>query len=291
MTFGKLSGKVALENAPTPIAYDGSMRTLSPFVEITHRWLQSWGEWLLGWWQIVFIGAQLMVLAFSPSSYRASQRKVMALKLYEATAPLLTSYILISALVSMIVTRIVVTTALTYGLSQYALELLIRTLVLELLPLSVALIVAVRYTMPEGKLVRDMRERGEFAVQWRAGGDPTRDELLPRVMAGVFSVLLLAALSGFVALVLAYLSVYGFHTWGYPGYTRSVGQVFNPVVALVFCLKTLFFSLAVSVIPIVFRPRTDPSDPSGTNAEIKVLARLFTVILLIEVLSLVGNYY
>ncbi len=263
----------------------------SPFIDIINRWSQSWGEWLRGWWQILYIGAQLMVLAFSPSSYRASQRKVMAQKLYEATAPLITSYILISALVSLIVTRIVVTTALTYGLSQYALELLIRTLVLELLPLSVALVVAVRYTMPEGKLVRDLRERGEFATQWRAGGDPTRDELLPRVVAGVFSVLLLAALSGFVALVLAYLSVYGFHTWGYPGYTRSVGQVFNPVVALVFTLKTIFFSLAVSVIPIVFRPRTDPSDPSGANAEIKVLARLFTVILLIEVLSLVGNYY
>jgi phospholipid/cholesterol/gamma-HCH transport system permease protein len=277
--------------SPIPIAYDSSMTRLSPIVEITHRWLHFWGDWLRGWWQILYIGAQLMVLALSPSSYRASQRKVMALKLYEATAPLLISYVLISALVSLIVTRIVVTTALTYGLSQYALELLIRTLVLELLPLSVALVVAVRYTMPEGKMVRDMRERGEFATQWREGGDPTRDVLLPRVVAGVFSVWMLAALSGFIALVLAYLSVYGFHTWGYPGYTRSVGQVFNPVVALVFSLKTIFFSLAVSVIPIVFRPRADPNDPTGANAEIKVLARLFTVILLIEVLSLVGNYY
>jgi phospholipid/cholesterol/gamma-HCH transport system permease protein len=254
-------------------------------------WVRGWGEWLHGWWRIFYIGAQLIVLALSSSSYRPSQRKLMQLKLYTATAPLLTSFLLLSALVSLIVTRIVVTTALTYGLSQFALEVLIRTLVLELLPLSVALIVAVRYTMPEGKLVRDMRERGEFAAQWDAGGDPTRDVLLPRVIAGVFSVLLLAALSGFMALVLAYLSVYGFHTWGFPAYTRSVGQVFNPVVALVFCLKTFFFSLAVSVIPIVFKPKNDISDATGANAEIKVLARLFTVILMIEVASLVGNYY
>jgi phospholipid/cholesterol/gamma-HCH transport system permease protein len=267
------------------------MTPLSPFVELSNRWLRFWGEWLRGWWQILYIGAQLLVLAFSPSSYRVSQRKVMSLKLYSATAPLLASYVLMSALVSLIVIRIVVTTALTYGLSHFALEVLIRTLVLELLPLSVALVVAIRYTMPEGKLVRDMRARGEFSAQWRAGGDPTRDELLPRVVAGVFAVFLLAALSGFVALVLAYLSVYGFHTWGFPGYTRSVGQVFNPAVSLVFCLKTLFLSLAVSVIPIVFRPRADPGDPTAANAEIKVLARLFTVILLIEVLSLIGNYY
>jgi phospholipid/cholesterol/gamma-HCH transport system permease protein len=273
------------------VGYDSPMMPSSSFLAITHRWLGAWSEWLRGWWQILYIGAQLMVLAFSPSSYRPSQRKVLAAKLYAATAPILISYVLISALICLVVTRIIVTTALTYGLSHYALDVLIRTLVLELLPLSVALVVAVRFTMPEGKLVRDMRERGEFAAQWRAGGDPTRDELLPRVIAGVFSVLILAMLSGFVALVLAYLSVYGFHTWGFSGYTRSVGQVFNPVVALVFSLKTIFFSLAVSVIPIVFRPRAESNDPTGANAEIKVLARLFTVILLIEVLALVGNYY
>lgn len=259
--------------------------------DFTHRWRNAVWGWLRGWWQIIFVGAQLMVLALSPTSYRPSQRKVIALKLYMATAPLLTGFMLLSALTSLIVIRIVVTTALSYGLSQYALEVLIRTLVLELLPLSVALVVAVRYTMPEGKGVREMRARGDFVAQRRQGGDPTRDELLPRVMAGVFAVMLLASLSGFIALVLAYLSVYGFHVWGLSAYTRAVGQVFNPVVALVFTLKTFFFSLAVSVIPIVFRPRPDPADPSGANAEIKVLARVFTVILVIEVASLVGNYY
>ena len=157
--------------------------------------------------------------------------------------------------------------------------------------MSVALFVAVRYAMPQGKNVRDMRSRGDFDALWRAGGDPARDELLPRVGAGMFAVALLAAVSCFVALVLTYLNVYGFRTWGFEGYTRSVGQVFSPVVTLIFCLKTLFFSLAVSLIPIVFTPQMDDGDFKGMNAEIKVLARLFAVILLIEVVSLVGNYY
>jgi len=257
----------------------------------TSRWARDWAEWVRGWWQIIHVGAQILVLALSPSSYRKSQRAVMARNLYMATAPLLPGFTLLSALISLIIIRIVVATTLSYGLSQYALELLIRTLVLELLPLSVALFVAVRYTMPQGKDVRDMRLRGDFETLWRAGGDPARDELLPRVGAGVFAVVLLAAVSCFVALVLTYLNVYGFRTWGFAGYTRSVGQVFSPVVVLIFCLKTIFFSLAVSLIPIVFTPRVDQGDFKGMNAEIKVLARLFAVILLIEVVSLVGNYY
>jgi phospholipid/cholesterol/gamma-HCH transport system permease protein len=267
------------------------MLPLTPLTQTTHRRLYAWADWLLSWWQIIYVGAQLLVLALSPSSYRPSQRKLITLKIYAATAPVLPGYLAMSALASLILIRIVIATTLAYGLSHFALELLIRTLVLELLPLSVALIVAVRYTMPEGITVRDMRARGDFTALWAAGGDPARDVLLPRVIAGIFSVLLLAALSGFIALVLAYLSVYGFRTWGFEGYTRSVGQVFNPVVALVFCMKTVFFSLAVSVIPIVYDPKVDRHDEIGANVEIKVLARLFTVILMIEVFSLIGNYY
>lgn len=267
------------------------MNPIAPLPDTADRWTQAGGAWVRGWWQIVYVGAQIFVLALSPSSYRSSQRLVMARHVYAASASQLSVFTALSALVSLVIIRIVVATTLSYGLSQYALELLIRTLVLELLPLSVALFVAVRTTMPQGQQVRDMRERGELDALWRAGGDPTRDMLLPRVGAGVFAVVLLAAVSCVVALVLAYLSVYGFKAWGLAGYTRSVGQVFGPVVTLIFVLKTAFFSLAVSVVPIVYAPPPQAGDVLGVSAEIKVLARLFSVILLIEAISLLGNYY
>ena len=41
-------------------------------------WLLGLGRsllrWLQGWWQMLFIGAQLVVLAFSPSSWREHER-------------------------------------------------------------------------------------------------------------------------------------------------------------------------------------------------------------------------
>jgi phospholipid/cholesterol/gamma-HCH transport system permease protein len=267
------------------------MTRFPPIPESPSRWAREWAEWVRGWWQIIHVGAQILVLVVSPSSYRQSQRGVISKYMYMAVAPLLPGFTLISAVVSLVIIRIVIATTLAYGLSQYALELLIRTLVLELLPLSVALYVAVRYTMPQGKSVRDMRLRGELGELWRSGKDPARDELLPRVGAGVFAVILLAVVSSLVMLVLAYLSVYGFKTWGLAGYSRSVGQVFSPVVTLIFCMKTFFFSLAVSVIPIVYMPQTEEGHFKVVNAEIMVLARVFAVILLVEVLSLVGNYY
>jgi phospholipid/cholesterol/gamma-HCH transport system permease protein len=265
-------------------------------VSTTQKTLSQWGQrvratWA-NWWQVLLLGAQIVVLAFMPSSYqRGAQRAAVLRNLYQATAPLLTWFLVLSALISVVLIRIVVATAFSYGLSQYALEVLVRTLVLELIPLYAAMFVAVRYAMPGAQRIRKL-----LAEQQRNGvetSDQTllRTELLPRALATVFSVLLLAAVSCVVALVLAYLTVYGFSPWGFPSYTRSVGSVFTPAVTLIFTLKTLFFSLAVAVVPLAASAQRDAQGRYSRRSDISEFARLFSVVLLIEVLSLVGNYY
>ena len=253
--------------------------------------------WWLGWWEVLIFGAQILVLALSPSSYRASQRQLMLHSLYRATQPLLLGFTLLSAVLGLVVIRIVLATALSYGLTRYALDVLVRTLVLELLPLSAALFVAVRYSLAEGEVIRQLRTSGEFAALFKAGTDPTRDLVLPRVLAGQFAVVTLAVVSALVVLMLTYLSLYGFATWGLPGFTRSVGQVIDPVTVLILGLKTFFMSLAVAIIPMVATARDHEAlastrDSSGrTHAELTRMARLLTVILLIEMASLVGIYH
>jgi phospholipid/cholesterol/gamma-HCH transport system permease protein len=63
------------------------------------------------------------------------------------------------------------------------------------------------------------------------------------------------------------------------------------VIVLIFGLKTLFLSLAVAIIPMVPTPSEGAAGEPQADAEITRLARLLAVILLIEMLSLVGNYY
>ena len=260
-----------------------------------HAVPRDWGRgllrWSAGWWMVLHFGAQMLVMVLSPSSYRRSQRHVMYRNLYAATAPFLAGFTIISALVSLVIIRIVVATASSYGLSQYALVVLVRALVIELLPLLVALFVALRYAMPGGEEVAAMRAHGRLMAIWRAGGDPARDELLPRVVAGVFAVALLAALSCVLALVLTYVTVYGFTTLRFEDYTRSVGQVFNPAVTLIFALKSLFFILAVAILPLAPIARHCAGATAIKLDNIAQLGRVFALLLLIEVLSLVGNYY
>ncbi len=70
-----------------------------------------------------------------------------------------------------------------------------------------------------------------------------------------------------------------------------MGQVFTPAVTLIFALKTLFFSLAVAVVPLAGSAQQDAQGLYAQRSDISEFARLFSVVLLIEVVSLVGNYY
>src|SRR3989344_2863192 len=175
-------------------------------------------------------------------------------------------------------------------LGAVALELVIRVLVLELIPLTAALFVAMRCTIPNGSQITRLRQTGRFDALRAHGSDPARIELLPRVIAGVFACITLAALSCVVALVLAYLGVYGFNLAGLPSYTRMFGQVFTPSVTMVFALKTVFISLAVALIPMA-AGLYDTGDRTQPDSELGGLARMFAVLLMIEVASLMGNYY
>ena len=260
-----------------------------------HRRLTRTGQaaqhWIFEWWQLAHLGAVILVLTLSPSSYSRESRVVLGRHIYLNTAPILLGFSLLCALVTVVLTRIVLVTAMSYGLSQYALQVVIRVLVLELIPLTAAMFVALRCTIPDGAELTAMQASGELDEMRRKGVEPIRREVLPRVVVGMFSGITLAALSSVVALMVAYVAVYGFSVSGLPGYTRLFGQVFTPAVTLIFVLKTIFFSLAVSLIPMASALYGMRGASVRTSAEMRGLVRMFAVLLLIEVASLVGNYY
>ena len=248
-------------------------------------------RWLAGWWRILFFGAALLVLAASPSSYSRETRRALVHHLYVDTAPILWWFTTLCALLTLVITRIVVVTAISYGLSRYALEMVIRVLVLELIPLTAALFVALRCTIPNGAALAEMRRTGRFDALLRAGRDPVVTEALPRALAGIYATITLAALSCVVALVLAYVAVYGFTLAGSVSYTRVFGHVFNPAVSLIFVLKTLLFALAVAIIPMASGLYDVEGRGSRESAALQGLVRMFAVLLVLEAASLAGNYY
>ncbi len=240
-------------------------------------------------WQVLQALLVLLVLAVTPASHAPARREVMAQQLMRATWPHCLWFTLLATLLGVVLIRIVVVTAQSYGLSQYALEMVVRVLVLELLPLLAALFVALRWSLPTAaELARQSVPRADDG-----GADWLANVALPRALAGVFAVWLLVAISCVLGLVLAYVLVYGLTPWGLDAYTHMVGRVFSPVVTLIFTLKTLAFSVAVGVVPLAsLVPQVGLSSATDRRGmEVQGLVRMTGVLLAVELISLVGNYY
>ena len=247
-------------------------------------------QWFAGWRRILMFGARILVLALSPSTYRGPHRVALSQRLVDDTAPILLWFTLMTSIISLVIIHIVVVTSESYGLSRYSLEMVVRVLVLELIPLTAAMFVAVRCALPNAAEVAALRIPGAYDALSAGNAEPLSREILPRVVSGTFSVLLLATVSCVVCAVLAYLWVHGFTLGGFASYTRTFGRVFSPALSLIFTLKSLGLSLAVGLIPIASVLYDRPRPHLRASAELRGLVRLFFVILLIEVASLVGNY-
>ncbi|MDP3133524.1 MAG: ABC transporter permease, partial [Burkholderiaceae bacterium] len=68
---------------------------------------------------------------------------------------------------------------------------------------------------------------------------------------------------------------------------------FNPAVTLIFVLKTCAFSVAVAVVPVAgLSAPVVWCNPDALRAlEMQGLVRMTGLLLLVEVVSLMGNYY
>ncbi|MDH5329935.1 MAG: ABC transporter permease, partial [Aquincola sp.] len=139
--------------------------------------LRALGRWLQNWWRIVLLGAQLLSLALSPARYTVEYRLTLLRHVYLGTAPSLLWFTVLTTLLSLVVIRIVLVTSVSYGLTQYALEMVVRVLVLELIPLTAALFAALRCTIPRATEIAALRARGDWDARLRAGIDPMHLEV------------------------------------------------------------------------------------------------------------------
>lgn len=242
------------------------------------------------WLRTLHFAAVAVVTALSPTTYDREARLLAARQIHFSAWQALPGFTLACALLSFVLIRIVIGTAQDYGLPQYALELTVRVLVLELIPLLAALYVALRSGAAISAEVTAMHIRGEFERLWRSGRDPLAGELVPRAIGSLIAVTLLTCLSGVVALVLAYVELYGPLPWALGNFVRVTGQVYTPMVAAGFVFKTMLFGAAVGAIPTAVALGVRRDAVRAPAAVSRGMVRLGVALALIEIVFLAAMY-
>ena len=248
------------------------------------------GGWLQSWGRVLHFAGYALAAAASRASYTPATRAVTLKQIYFTAWQILPLFLLFAALLAAVLIRIIVATSREFGLAEYALDLVLRGLVLELIPLLTALFVALRSGAAIATEVALMHISGELEALERAGDDPLALEFVPRVAAAMLSVLALTVLSNALALVIAYGAMYGFSPWGFAEFTRVFGKVFGAATVLGFTLKCLLFGAAVAVVPIAAGLEATSRVKSAPVAVLGGMVRLFFVLGLIEVVSLAARY-
>lgn len=246
--------------------------------------------WSASWWRVFHFGAVALVVAASPAAYDRETRNVMARQIYFTALQILPGFVLVAALGCYIVIRAVVSVAAVYGFTEFAQDFAMRALVVDIVPMFVALFVALRSGSAIGTEVALMHISGELDALQARGADPMRHALVPRVIGSTLSVLALTAVGSAISLILVYVGFYGFSPWGLGDFTHSAGQVFDPMSTLGLSLKSVLFGLTVAVIPITASLETPRALKFAPIGVLNGMVRLFLTLALIEGGSLAVRY-
>src|SRR3569623_1493669 len=239
--------------------------------------IESLGAKVVGWFTVGYgmfaFLAKAGLLLLEPATWNRATFDVVVKQIYFTAVQILHVFLGYALVISWLIITIILSTARDFGLTEFASELTIRVLVLELLPFLTALFVALR----SGSAITT-----EVALM--------QVKILPRLIGGVVSVVTLAGLAGLLALLMGYLAIYGMNVAGFDPYTRTIAKIFDFRIMAGLIAKCALFGLAVTLIPVTAGLETPKKLFMVPVSVLRGMMRVFFAIVAIEVVSLALKY-
>lgn len=247
------------------------------------------GFFAVGYGIAAFLFRALRLFA-DRSTWNRATFDVVVKQVYFTAVQILHVFLGYALVISWLLITIILATARDFGLTEFATEMTIRVLVLELLPFLTALFIALRSGSAINTEVALMQVNNELDALAHCKVPPMQFEFLPRLIGGVISVIGLSTLAGLSALAVAYLAIHGVSMDGMPAFTQVVARVFDLGIVLGLIVKCALFGLAVTLIPVTAGLETPKKLFMVPVSVLKGMMRVFFAIVVIEVLSLALKY-
>ena len=256
--------------------------------------IESLSAKLVGWFAVgysmfAFLARALLLLA-ERSTWNRATFDVVVKQVYFTAVQILHVFLGYTLVISWLIISIILSTARDFGLTDFASEMTIRVLVLELLPFLTALFIALRSGSAINTEVALMQVNRELDALAHCKVPPMQFEFLPRLIGGVVSVVLLAGLAGLLALLMGYVAIYGASLAGFAPYTQTVAKIFDFGIVAGLIVKCALFGLAVTLIPVVTGLDTPKKLFMVPVSVLRGMMRVFFAIVAIEVVSLALKY-
>jgi phospholipid/cholesterol/gamma-HCH transport system permease protein len=241
--------------------------------------------------EIFFFSGKVFLRIFRLKTYSSATRSVLVNQIYFTSVQILPVFIAVSILFGSLLIGIVFSTLKGLGISDLFGNVLMGLIVTDLSPFFTVLLITLRSGAAINTEIAVMKVTGEITTLETFHIDVIDYLLVPRVINGVVSLVLLSSLFSIVLMfsgIIFSKIIFGMSIDVYTNILLSSANFSDIVMALVKCAIFGFF---ITLIPIHSGLRASNEFTSIPVAVSDGMVKVFTAIMIIEVLSLIAKSF
>ncbi len=228
---------------------------------------------------------------FQPLTYNSAMRMVLVNQIYFTSVQILPVFLIVSIVLGSLLIGIVFQLLKQLGLTDYFGNVLMGLIVTELSPFFTVLFITLRSSSAINTEMAVMKVNGEIKTLETFRVDVINYLLIPRIINGIVSLVLLSSLFSIVLIISGMLFswvIFGMSLDVYSNILLNSANFSDIVISLIKCAVFGFF---ITLIPIRYGLRASYEFTSIPIAVSGGMVSVFTAIIIIEVLSLVTKLF
>lgn len=241
-------------------------------------------------YEALYFTYQCLFKMVQRKSYNSATRDILIKQIYFTAVEALTSLSFIGLIFGVIIVALIVHLALDFGLKDHIGGLIVSLVLNEFAPLMTVLFIALRSGAAINTEIAVMKVSNELNTLKAFHIDIIEYLFLPRLIAGVISLVLLTSFLGIIMLFSGYLYLLLFFETGSDLFLRTVVHAISLNDILIFFTKALLFGFFVTLIPIYSGLKTSMSYTGIPIAVLNGMVKLIMAIMSIEVILLFIQY-
>jgi phospholipid/cholesterol/gamma-HCH transport system permease protein len=234
---------------------------------------------------IVFAG-KVFIRIFRRKTYSSAMREVLLNQIYFTSVQILPVFLMVSIIFGSLLIGIVFQLLKEFGLTGFFGHVLMGLIVTELSPLLTVLLITLRSAAAINTEMAVMKVNREIKTLEMFRIDVIDYLLVPRVINGIISIVLLSSLCSIVLLVSGTLFSWLIFGMSIDVYTNILLNATNFSDILIALFKCAIYGFFITLIPIRFGLRASHELTSIPIVVSQGMVNVFAAILIIEVLSL-----
>lgn len=237
-----------------------------------------------------FVG-KVFLRIFQRKTYSSAMREILLNQIYFTSVQILPIFLLVSVIFGSLIIGIIFTLLKEFGLTEFIGHVLMGLIVTELSPFLTVLLITLRSSAAINTEMAVMKVNKEIKTLETFRIDVIDYLLMPRIINGVISIILLSSLFSIVLLASGIIFsglIFGMSADIYTNLLLNSTNFSDILIALLKCAVYGFF---ITLIPIRYGLRASHELTSIPVVVSGGMVNVFTAILIIEVLSLLTKLF